>query len=165
MKHPFFTVLCLVAAMCPALGQCQEEAVAPRELNEIRISDPNWGFPAFFRQAPRNLVVRMQDEIDHVCDRLAAEAAQDSIIPPFADARDYVDIPGGADWLCQRGAKYFYRGVDGWGKQVDSGFVCERELGLPGQKYFGASRFPDFGCVFLSWDEETKRHEVVFTDE
>ena len=165
VKHRLLGMLLFLAAATPSLCQAQEDVAPPDELEEITLTHINWGFPAYFTQAPRNLVRRMEETIDEECERLALEAKEEYIIPPGADARDYVDVPGGAYWLCERRAMHFYRGIDGWGKETNSGFVCDQELGLPGQKYIGDSRFEYYGCVFLWWDDEARRYEIEFGDE
>ena len=164
MKRQLVIAVLSTAAVIPGVCDCQEAQGEP-QLEELVISDPNWGYPAVFTQAPRSLVVRMREAIDSVCDRLALEAAEEYNIPPGADPRDYADVPGGMYWLCDRRDLYFYRGIDGWGKESSSGFVCEYELGLRGQKYIGDSRFTDFACVFLWWNDDARHHEVVFRDE
>jgi hypothetical protein len=105
----------------------------------------------------------MRNATEATCERLASEAAKEYLIPPGADARDYVDVPGDAYWLCERGEMHFYRGIDGWGKESRSGFVCDYELGLPGQTYFGDSRFQ--GCVFIWWNDDAGTHEVMFAED
>jgi hypothetical protein len=162
MKHQLSIAALSIAVVIPGLCDCQETEGEP-QLDEILISDPNWGYPAVFTQAPRNLVIRMRDAIESVCNRLVLEATEEYIIPPGADPRYYVDVPGSTYWLCESRNQYFYRGIDGWGKESNSGFVCEYRLGLPGQKYIGDSRFA--GCVFLWWNDEIRHHEVVLDEE
>ena len=154
--------LCVLLSMIPSLvvGQADPDADV---LEELHFSDPNWAFPAYFTPAPRQLAIEMRNAVEATCERLTSEAAKEYSIPPGANARHYVNVPGRVSWFCQRGDVFFYRGIDGWGKESRSGFVCANELGLPGQKYFGDSRFG--ACVFIWWNTEAGTHEIEFDEE
>lgn len=63
-------------------------------------------------------------------------------------------------WFCRFATLFFYSGIDGWGEPSKSGYVCEHELGLSGQRYFGDSRFEDYECKFLWWNKDKAQYEM-----
>ena len=145
----------LFCALAPPAGQGQPIAQKSDTLETLRTREPNWGFPAYFMTAPGAIERAMRAYLDLICDGYNSAYGLDA----------YVHDVGDADWLCEEEAIHFYRGIDGWGRKMRSGYVCQYELGLPDQRFFSDSRFANYGCIFLYWNQESRGYEIEFTRE
>ena len=112
---------------------------ASEPLPEIQLTDPNWNFPAYFTIAAERDAAEMKRYLNGVCLKFKLDD----------------DV-----WFCSSAASFIYSGVDGWGKLSRSGYVCQFELGLPGQRYFGDSRFKKYECLYLWWNEDEGQYEM-----
>ena len=120
-------------------GTSTAQQVPVQVLAKVKFNDPNWGFPAYFTIASKIDAAAMKKYVASYC----------RMLEPVKDAP-----------FCHRADYFFYTGIDGWGKRSKSGYICEKKLGLAGQRYFGDSRFVDYRCVFLLWDSDKARYEI-----
>jgi hypothetical protein len=128
-----------ILLLCSYGGASATEDVSAKVLAEVEFNDPNWGFPAYFTTAAKLNAAEMKKHLVRQCGELKLDN----------------DV-----WFCGAGNLFFYTGIDGWGKRSKSGYVCEHQLGLPGQRFFGDSRFKDYECMFLWWDQEKAHYEI-----
>jgi hypothetical protein len=132
-------LLGLFIALAVSAGTAAWANVPPESelLEPFETGDPNWKYPTYFIAAADADVLVLKQYLRDVC----AEHKLDTDV-----------------WFCGAEQGFFYSGIDAWGNRSKASYACERQIGLPGMRYFSDARF--LGCFFLWWDEREGSYEI-----
>jgi hypothetical protein len=67
-------------------------------------------------------------------------------------------------WLCSTSQFRLVRGITGTGDKSKSGFVCRDESWISHQRYYPERMLIDDDCVKINWNQEEKKHEVLWPE-
>ena len=143
-------IVAVTLSILSTFASAQE--VADEALEEIVLVHYNWEYPAFYEPASRKTSRAMNFAVIEFC----SETLYD-----YDLANEDEKWRERAIEVCGSDDRQFFRGVDGWGKRSDLGFVCTGSTGREKQRYFSEFMLRDWSwCIQIYFDPDEEKHVI-----